>query len=127
MNFYVDTVWAYGVTLWEIFTRQDPYPDLTAVEAATRVTQTTDPLRLPVPSSMSKEMEELYLDLFELDTNDRPSFEEICTRLSKMDTLFAVPESDKERDGEYGEIELQVTKPNSGNTQSSTSDPNANT
>jgi hypothetical protein len=110
------------VTLWEIFTRQTPYPELTAVEAATRVTQTTDPLRLPVPSNMSREMGALFLDLFELDPNDRPSFEEICSRLAALTTLFTVPESENEREGEYNEIKLVVKESNDNVTPSTSSD-----
>ncbi len=44
-------IWAYGVTLWEILCRQEPYPELDAVQAAIEVTSGS--LRLTVNTVIS--------------------------------------------------------------------------
>jgi c-src tyrosine kinase len=40
-------VWSYGVVMWELLCRSEPYPHLSAVHAAIAVIK--DGLRLPIP------------------------------------------------------------------------------
>jgi len=86
-------VWAFGVTLFEVYTRKDPYPGVSPIEVATGVAQNVNPLRLSVPEEplrMSAEMTQLYLSCFNTDPEARPTMQEIVTQLEIMnDNLFS--------------------------------------
>jgi len=82
-------VWAFGVTLWEIYERNDPYPNLSMIEVATQVAQTTDPLRLTAPKNMSSSMKKLFLSCIETLPENRPTFEQILLDIDTMENFFA--------------------------------------
>jgi tRNA A-37 threonylcarbamoyl transferase component Bud32 len=78
-------VWAFAVTVAEILTRDEPFPDLDAVSAATQVTHG---LRVTFPSNISPHLETLMLRCLEDSPEDRPDFAEIVSRLTTMSSVL---------------------------------------
>ncbi len=85
-------VWAWAVTVWEIYTRHDPYPTLTPVETATRVTQSVNPLRLDPPPRMTEGMTKLFNACLSFHANERPNFDEIYEQMDKLSFFFNISE-----------------------------------
>jgi len=73
-------VWSYGVVIFEILTRKEPYEDQTPVEAATNVTHGLK-LELP-PKEVANwpDFAALMLQCLEFKVADRPSFNDICAK-----------------------------------------------
>ncbi|EFP12515.1 hypothetical protein CRE_29498 [Caenorhabditis remanei] len=82
-------VWAYAVTLWEIFTRcqSDPYPGLTNQQAKDLIRGDALPMNPPegTPPTVVKIME----DCFAKNPDNRPSFPAILKRLCPDEDLAA--------------------------------------
>jgi len=78
-------VWAFGVVLYEVLSRQDPYPDLDPVQAALEVTHSN--LRLPIPPYAPVIVSEIMAGCFQTSADKRPSFAAVYERLrdSKME------------------------------------------
>jgi len=74
-------VWSFGVTLWEIVSREDPYPDLDPVQTALQVTQGDPPLRLVSPSYCPHLLTEIMNGCFASEPTRRPDFKMITQRL----------------------------------------------
>ncbi|VDD96287.1 unnamed protein product [Enterobius vermicularis] len=76
-------VWAYGVLLWEIFSRckTEPYPQMTVQQITKHINKVKPPLNLP------EEMPELYkkvtMQCFETDPSKRISAEKIVKLCEK--------------------------------------------
>jgi len=70
-------VWSFGVTLWEIVCRQEPFPELDAVQAALEVTQGSPPLRLQPPSYCPLILVRLMKQCFVTEPANRPDFRAI--------------------------------------------------
>lgn len=82
-------VWAYAVTLWEIFTRcqSDPYPGLTNQQAKDLIRGDALPMSPPegTPPIVAKIME----DCFTKSPDERPTFMAILKRLCPEEDLTA--------------------------------------
>jgi len=78
-------VWAFGVTMWEIVTRKDPYPELDGVQTALEVTHNN--LRLPIPNYCPDILVNIMKGCFETVPENRPDFSFICKRVqaSRLD------------------------------------------
>lgn len=76
-------VWSYGVTLVEILTKgNDPYPGKSPMEAALKV---RDEQGCPaIPPDTPMELEALMKDCWKQNAEDRPSFDDIVTRLDQF-------------------------------------------
>ncbi|CAN8028627.1 unnamed protein product, partial [Ixodes persulcatus] len=75
-------VWSYGVLLWEVFTLGGtPYVNLKTAEVAERVTRG---LRLSQPKGVRENMYQLMLQCWELDRDERPTFEQLLSSLQEM-------------------------------------------
>jgi len=72
-------VWAFGVVLYEVLSRQDPYADLDPVQAALEVTHSN--LRLPIPPYAPVIVSEIMAGCFQTGADKRPSFAAIYERL----------------------------------------------
>lgn len=71
-------VWSYGILLFEIAARQDPYAGLDAVTVATKVTY--ERLRLEMPGEAPPIMAEIFRRCIKTSPADRPSFKEVAQR-----------------------------------------------
>jgi len=90
-------IYAFGITLCEIFARQDPYHGERCLDVLREV---ADPTRKPhkrprVPSQCPAKIESLMQDCWREDPTARPTFVEIDRRMKAMDPLtdFSFPES----------------------------------
>lgn len=81
-------MWAFGVTLFEIFARTDPYPNFSPVEAVSRVISENKPLRLQPTKNMSPQMKELFGSCFTLEPALRPTFKQLLEALEAMNQIF---------------------------------------
>lgn len=73
-------VWAWGVTVWECFTRQEPYPDLDSIQAVLAVQSGR---RLPIPIGSPATIQKLLLRSFQSNPEERPDFKEILSILQQ--------------------------------------------
>ncbi|PRP85741.1 putative leucine-rich repeat receptor-like protein kinase [Planoprotostelium fungivorum] len=76
-------VFSFGVTVWEILTEQDPWTDLTPMEAALKVI--TDKERMKIPDGIEYWIDKLIreqTDCWEEEPSRRPLFPQICERIA---------------------------------------------
>jgi len=88
-------VWSFGVTAWEIITRENPWENLDAVQAAFAV---QGGKRLPIPEDemiCPASLAHLISSCWMTDPESRPMFEEIWNELQKIS-------SEKKLDNENG-------------------------
>ncbi len=71
------------MTLWEILTREDPYPDLDNVQAASHVMHKG--LTPRAPESCPPKMAELMEHCFKRNPDDRPTFKDIIKILRDIE------------------------------------------
>ncbi|PRP76247.1 putative Nucleotide pyrophosphatase/phosphodiesterase [Planoprotostelium fungivorum] len=77
-------VWAFGVTLYEIYARTDPYPGYSPVEAVARIISEVRPLRLQPTRNMTAPMRELFNSCFCMEPALRPTFKQLLEALEGM-------------------------------------------
>jgi len=75
--------WGYGVTLWEILTRKEPYEELDNVQAASEVMHRG--LKPKPPESCPLKLAELMNTCFEMEPTRRPNFKHILTILEEVE------------------------------------------
>jgi len=75
-------VWSYGVVLYEILHRSEPFPGLDPVQAASRVV--FQGLTPEVPDDTLPEIQEVMRGCFSVDPTQRPGFEEICEKFEVL-------------------------------------------
>eukprot|EP01117_Protostelium_nocturnum_P013138 TRINITY_DN4883_c0_g1_i1.p1 TRINITY_DN4883_c0_g1~~TRINITY_DN4883_c0_g1_i1.p1 ORF type:complete len:906 (-),score=213.57 TRINITY_DN4883_c0_g1_i1:66-2783(-) len=71
-------VWAFGVCIWEIIYVQDPFPEMTPLEAALSVTNGN---RLKISEGCPNTLEKLMKDCWETMPDNRPDFNRISSIL----------------------------------------------
>ncbi|CAH3033098.1 unnamed protein product, partial [Pocillopora meandrina] len=77
-------VWSFGVLLWELCTMGGiPYPGISNRELLRLL---KSGYRLEKPAICSDELYELMLDCWRVDSEERPSFEQLMTRIEEMMT-----------------------------------------
>jgi len=84
--------YAFGITLIEMLTRQEPYPGQSAVNIAIGVTR--DNLRPPIPDYAPTQLADLVKKCYERNADDRPTFKMIYDELYQLVTSLeqeAVP------------------------------------
>lgn len=79
-------VWAYGVTMWEIFTlnKMLPYTDLSDQEVVNNAISESDHIVLEQPANCPPEVYEVMLSCWKIDPEDRTNFEEIFNSLAQI-------------------------------------------
>ena len=79
-------VWAYGVTMWEVFSlcKQQPYNKLNDQEVIHNAIKGTGRQMLPKPEGCLQEIYELMLRCWEHVPDERADFEEIFSTLSAI-------------------------------------------
>eukprot|EP01113_Clastostelium_recurvatum_P017565 TRINITY_DN2066_c0_g1_i3.p1 TRINITY_DN2066_c0_g1~~TRINITY_DN2066_c0_g1_i3.p1 ORF type:complete len:664 (-),score=136.84 TRINITY_DN2066_c0_g1_i3:76-2067(-) len=75
-------VFSYGVVLWELCTREDPYAGMPTFQIVIAVGQ--HKMRPVVPPTTPAEMAQLMTECWNESYADRPSFSSIVQRLEKM-------------------------------------------
>ncbi|PRP89670.1 putative leucine-rich repeat receptor-like protein kinase [Planoprotostelium fungivorum] len=73
-------VFSFGVTVWEILTEQDPWTNLSPMEAALKVI--TNGERLEIPDGIEPWLDRLIRDCWEEVPSQRPLFPRICERIA---------------------------------------------
>jgi len=71
-------VWSFGVTIWEMITAMDPYPELTPIQTVVQVCQNKVILEIPKSSPV---LETIMALCFRFNPEKRPSFKEIYEKL----------------------------------------------
>eukprot|EP01119_Soliformovum_irregulare_P000537 TRINITY_DN1037_c0_g1_i1.p1 TRINITY_DN1037_c0_g1~~TRINITY_DN1037_c0_g1_i1.p1 ORF type:complete len:200 (-),score=67.70 TRINITY_DN1037_c0_g1_i1:185-784(-) len=74
-------VWAFGVVIWEITNRSEPFPEMDAVKAAMGVCY--ENLRLVPGPNCDPVLSNLMTACFHKEPNMRPTMKELCTVLVK--------------------------------------------
>ena len=107
-------VWAYGITLWEIYTTgQRPYHNLTNQEVLIKVPG--DKLKLTPPENCPLVISNLMTDCWHFEPENRIDFEQIVQILTKNDKtvsnpgyelLYETPIQMPQRDTPEGYIEV---------------------
>ena len=76
---------SYGVILYEVFSRKDPYEGEDAKEVLKLVADASANKRPPIPKDCPPQIEGLMSDCQVEDPEERPTFEEIDMRIKRMD------------------------------------------
>ena len=79
-------VWAYGVTMWEVFTlcKYQPYKELDDQEVIQNAIRGVSRQQLPKPKGCSQNIYETMLRCWEYVPDERADFEEIFSTLSAI-------------------------------------------
>jgi len=75
---------SFGVTLWEIVEKTEPFPHLEATQAAIEVAK--NHIRLPVPRKAPVILRKLMKSCFKDDPSERPSFDDVIDMIKRADT-----------------------------------------
>jgi len=75
-------VFSFGVVLWELVTREDPYQGMPTFQIVIAVGQ--HKMRPLIPPNAPSALSQLMADCWNEDPNLRPPFSEIVSRLEKM-------------------------------------------
>jgi len=74
-------VWAFGITVIEILTRNDPFPNEEGFVAATG---TLSGKTHPIPANCDPSLGQLLQECFAFDGNVRPTFQQLCARIENL-------------------------------------------
>jgi len=77
-------VFSYGVVLWELVTREDPYQGMPTFQIVIAVGQHKMRPLIPATATVPSAFSQLMADCWNEDPNLRPPFSEIVSRLEKM-------------------------------------------
>jgi len=95
-------VFSYGVCLWEIVTREEPFEGLNAVQVVMAVA--VEKQRLPIPANISKNLNRLITACWQENPDDRPTFDQVIQTLESIECAESVapsPWSKKEENQNY--------------------------
>ena len=88
-NTRMTDVFSFGIILFEVYSRRDPYEGEDAEEVVRLVADKKAKKRPPAPHAMPEKMKALMSDCLEDDPDKRPDFEELDTRLKRIDAESA--------------------------------------
>ncbi len=78
----MNSVWAFGILCAEVLTRDEPYPEYDAVQAATMVV--TENLRVTFPNFIPNSVTSVINACFEFSPDARPTFSQLKSSLSYL-------------------------------------------
>jgi serine/threonine protein kinase len=84
-------VYSFGIILYEVYSRRDPYEDENPEEVLRLVADKSVRKRPPAPNSMPAKLKSLMSDCVEDEADKRPTFEELDARLKRIDAETADP------------------------------------
>jgi len=82
INVRAADMWSYAVLLWELATREEPFGDLSPMEAGMKIA--TEGLRLSISPGISPHMAKLIKICMNEDPGKRPTFDVLIPILEKM-------------------------------------------
>ncbi len=82
VNYVLADVYSFGIVLWEIVSREDPYAGMS--HAAVAVAVIRDGMRPAIPEDADVKFKDLIVQCWSQDPSTRPSFLDAMTRLSTM-------------------------------------------
>jgi len=83
-------VYSFGIILFEVYSRRDPYDGEDPEEVLKLVADEKVKKRPPAPRNMCDKVKSLMQDCVEEDPDKRPSFEELDLRVKRIDAESAV-------------------------------------
>ena len=84
MNSPATDVYSYGIILYEMYSRKDPYQGEDFEQVIREVTDPAINKRPPVPKDCPPQVASLMCDCLVADPTERPTFEELDTRLKRI-------------------------------------------
>lgn len=91
-------VYAFGIILWEILTRMEPYDDKEPMQIVVEVVN--EGLRPAIPAHMfTSPLVPLMMDCWQTEPDDRPTFDRVVDRLKQIAT--AIQPNDKSEHGAH--------------------------
>jgi guanylate cyclase len=88
INTAATDVYSFGIILYEVYSRRDPYDGEDAMEVLRLVADKEICKRPPVPEKCPPQVHSLMSDCIVDDCDKRPTFEEVDTRLKRIDTAI---------------------------------------
>jgi serine/threonine protein kinase len=89
-------VYSFGIILYEVYSRRDPYEGENISEALTLVADKTTQKRPLVPSNMPAQIQSIMTEALQDDADKRPSFDEVDMRLKRLSAETVQKETDAE-------------------------------
>ena len=83
-------VYAFGIILYEVYSRRDPYDGENPIEVLRLVAVQEVRKRPPAPRNMCDKVKSLMDDCLEEEPDKRPTFEELDLRVKRIDAESAV-------------------------------------
>lgn len=77
-------VYSFGITMWEVFTRTQPYKDINFNDITSRVITKHRPDTNRYDHTATTEIKQLISECFSQEESSRPTMEQIVIRLKKM-------------------------------------------
>jgi serine/threonine protein kinase len=101
-------VFSFGIIMWELLTRQEPYPGVGGLALALQVA--TQGMRPPVPASCPAEWAALMVRAWDANQDSRPSFDTIQRELGHMLVALDQAVASGGSSGEGGSVEDIVAR-----------------
>lgn len=101
-------VYAFGIILYEVYSRRDPYEGEDPAKVLNQVASKTVQKRPPIPENMPSHIQSLMADCVQDDAEQRPIFEEIELRFKRLNAknIRVEPERSKSFYGGTSSISL---------------------
>jgi class 3 adenylate cyclase len=96
-NTAASDVYSFGIILYEVYSRSEPYEGEDAEEVLKLVVDKTVNKRPPVPDGCPGVVESLMNDCVHADPEQRPTFEELDKRLKRTEVETVEPGKDKNK------------------------------
>jgi serine/threonine protein kinase len=84
-------IYAFGIILYEVYSRKDPYEGEDPREVLRLVADKSVKKRPPVPRNLPTQIESLMKECLEDNPEIRPTFEEVDIRVKRIDAEAATP------------------------------------